>query len=396
MNSLIQVATKLLWLFFCTDMKIELFFATNRNHQGKNQWNPKKYGKKFSSNGSTNLRFGKLSINADKSKIDAFLTKTIHGDVGDGEGLSGYFTKLVKDADIRAYQDNTPDATDFIPQQKNASYRFFNDLKKQVMSVSDVMIYIHGYNVDWFESAGAALALEYMLNSKKDGNNENIRIILFSWPSNGSMMPYAAYRSDRGDARNSGEAVGRAMLKLKDYLTEIWKLEKQNKDQLCKKQIHLACHSMGNYVLQNALGKLIEHAHGPALPRLFDHIFMFAPDVDSTVFEKNKPMHRLPEMCRNVQVYYNKQDLGMLISDTTKGHIDRLGQIGNAIPGEMHKKIHQIDCTPSVKGLVEHSYYLWGRINLDIRHCIDDIPDHNNARVRKPENAGAAREWVIS
>ena len=221
-------------------MKAHLYFATNRNHQGKDQWNPKKYGKKFSSDGSTNLRFGRLTIDCDKSKIENYLKKKAHGDTGDGEALSGYFTRQMKNADIMAYRDDTSIATDFIKQEKNASFRFFNDLKTHVMSVSDVMIYIHGYNVDWFESAGAALALEYMLNSKKQDNEADVRVILFSWPSNGSMMPYAAYRSDRIDARNTGEAVGRGMLKLKDYLTEIWRMEKQNKDRLCRKQIHVS------------------------------------------------------------------------------------------------------------------------------------------------------------
>lgn len=40
--------------------EITLFYATNRNYLGKNQWKPKGYGKSFSSDGHENLRFGEL------------------------------------------------------------------------------------------------------------------------------------------------------------------------------------------------------------------------------------------------------------------------------------------------------------------------------------------------
>jgi hypothetical protein len=47
--------------------------------------------------------------------------------------------------------------------------------------------------------------------------------------------------------------------------------------------------------------------------------------------------------------------------------------------------VHQIDCTPIVKGLVEHSYYLVGHVNADIRMSIDgkahDDPTRRRVRV---------------
>ena len=47
-----------------------LFYATNRNHIGKDQWHPTSYGTKFSDDGVENLRFGKLTVNAADAKIE--------------------------------------------------------------------------------------------------------------------------------------------------------------------------------------------------------------------------------------------------------------------------------------------------------------------------------------
>ena len=35
---------------------------------------------------------------------------------------------------------------------------------------------------------------------------------------------------------------------------------------------------MGNFVLQNAIQRISERTEGTRLPRIFDHVFMCAPD----------------------------------------------------------------------------------------------------------------------
>ncbi|MBL7995151.1 hypothetical protein JNM05_07235, partial [bacterium] len=44
-----------------------LYYATNRKHEG-NRWKPTGYGTKFSDDGLENLRFGKVTVNADEAK----------------------------------------------------------------------------------------------------------------------------------------------------------------------------------------------------------------------------------------------------------------------------------------------------------------------------------------
>ena len=74
-----------------------LFYATNRNHIGKDQWKPKSYGTKFSDDGVENLRFGQLTVNAADQEIRKWLTADcgIIG-IGNGEPFSNFLVSRVR------------------------------------------------------------------------------------------------------------------------------------------------------------------------------------------------------------------------------------------------------------------------------------------------------------
>ena len=63
-----------------------LYFATNRNHEGKDRLNPGSYGSRFSDDGPENLRFGKLTLQADDGKVAQFLEQS--GEFGSGNGIA--------------------------------------------------------------------------------------------------------------------------------------------------------------------------------------------------------------------------------------------------------------------------------------------------------------------
>lgn len=370
---------------------LDLFYATNRKHRGKKRFEPKGYGGEFSSSGTENLRFGKLALPVSMAKVAAYLAKSADGDSGDGEGLSGYLAKCAGKAVIHAYHEKlSPEASEARQSATLGSIGFFEDLRTAMLKNCDVVTYIHGFNVDWKQAVGAASALQLMLNRESARNGARPTLVmLFSWPSDGSMMPFVAYKSDRAEAAASGKAVGRGLLKLRDYLRGL------NPQDRCDQSMHLLCHSMGNYVLQNALARLIEFAEGRALSRLFDQVLLCSPDVDEDALEPGQPLGRLHELCRSISVYYNRGDTAMYISDYTKGNPDRLGNEGPARPGQVHHKVQSIDCSPIVSGLVEHSYYLWGAVNTDIRLSIDGMSRDNPARRRKAK-PGRAASWEMT
>lgn len=377
-------------------MEANLFYATNRRFEGGERLKPKRYGADFSSDGMENLRFGRVNVSTDKNTIESFLTAASdHGHApGDGEGLAGYLTKRVREsASILAYKESLQaQAADVHqPNAQFGSQSMFEDLRKAMLKSSDVLVYIHGFNVDWEEAVGYSMALEMMLNRGKKEGEKKVLVVLFSWPSNGQALPYTSYKSDRSEAKGSGYAFGRGLLKVRDYLTKL----KKGSDELCNQELHLLCHSMGNYVLQNTLSRLREFSSGKQLPRLFSHIFLCAPDVEDDVLEPGKPMEDLHQLTRSVTIYHNTGDVAMYISDYTKGHPDRLGHEGAARPAQLHRKVHQVNCSSIVGGAVEHSYYLWGPVNNDIRFSIDAEP-HESDKRKRIKDANYNNVWTMT
>ena len=375
-------------------MEMTLFYATNREHLGKDRWNPEGYGTKFSPDGIENLRFGRLVLAADDATVTACLAEFVNGGAGDGEKLGAHLADCATTATIKAYREDIPDQQVSERDQAEVvlgSAAMFAEVKQTMESCTDVVVYIHGFNVAWKDAVASALALQVMLNATPGRDpSQQVAVVLFTWPSDGMALPFVSYKSDRTEAKGSGYAFGRGMLKLRDFLMQL----KKN-GPVCGQDIHLLCHSMGNYLLQSALQRLADFSPGTVMPRIFEQIFLCAPDVDDDVLEPGKPMARLPEIARVITIYHNRGDKAMHISDYTKGNPERLGTNGAAHPALLHNKVHQVDCTPVVTaGFVEHSYYLDGAVNNDIRLSIDGA-DPNDARRRRKLVSNLANVWQM-
>lgn len=377
-------------------MKLKLYYATNRGHQGNNQFNPVGYGIDPSKSGIENLRLGKVTLDVGKDLLSQCFKEETSSGNGDGVKLSEKLAKLAKKhASIVAFRESNPDkksTKSTEDKKKLGSHEMRDEVLETMRKGHDVLFYVHGFNVSWWDAVGAAFALQEMLNRPLPvaKENKNVLVILYTWPSDGSAVPFVAYGSDRTDAIGSGFALGRAFLKLRDFLTEATKTsikkgnEEKEQPEQCNQNFNLLCHSMGNYVLQNALQRIIERTEGRRLPRIFDHVFLCSPDVDDDVLEAGQPLGRLHELCRNVNVYFNRGDLALRVSDYTKGNPDRLGTNGVANPNQVHKKIYQMDCSGDlVQGVLEHGYYLKGSINADIRMSLDNIPQEKPSRFRE-------------
>lgn len=385
-----------------------LHFATNRGHEGKLRHKPERYGKKPSSDGGENLRFGEVSLKGvDLSKVKSLINDDTKYGAGNGIGLSEYLLELItkNKLDISAYTDTLlktkPDIVQVSNMNKLGSIVTFRSLQEKMKKSSDVLIYIHGFNVSWEEAVAAAMALQIMLNQSSDKNSsKEIVVVLFTWPSDGAAVPIYSYKSDRSDAEFSGSAFGRGLLKFRDFLVKLparktSRSKKHTGELKCKREVHLLCHSMGNYVLQNTIKRMIEFNHGLRLPRLFDHIFLCSPDIDDDVLESGQPLGKLAETTRSISVYHNSGDVAMFISDYTKQNPDRLGLNGPANPSRLNQKVHQIDCSDIVKGVVEHSYYLNGNVNLDIRQSIHGKEHGDDKRNRIIRNNSWPNQWLL-
>ncbi len=375
--------------------ELGLYFATNRRHEGKDRWHPDRYGRAFSADGMENLRFGWLEVDVADADYERCLRRDTGFGAGDGEALAALLTKAARKARIDAYEESIdPRRADAGQQRaKLGSKAMFRDLQKDMLVRCDTLVYVHGFNVTWEEAVGSALALQAMLNRDGVGDPaQHAAVVLFSWPSDGLALPFVSYKSDRTEAKGSGYAFARGLLKLRDHLAG---LADRAGGRACPQDLHLLCHSMGNYVLQNALERMRDFTPGTTLPRLFEHIFLCAPDVDADVLEPGRPMGDLHELARQVTVYHNTGDVALHVSDYTKGNPDRLGSHGATRAAMLPDKVQQVDCSGIVGGFVEHSYYLAGRVNDDILRSIDGVAadDPSRGRTRKP---GHGVRWTLA
>ncbi len=413
-------------------METTVYFATNRGHEGADRFKPDRYGSRFSSDGMENLRFGKVTFSADSARVQELLDRDRPSTgPGDGEALQDYFAQCMRDTQrIDAYEESIPiEAVSENAQAavKLGSKAMFADLQDDMCKGRDMLVLIHGYNVTWEEAVGTAAAFEATLNrpdsltiGSTDGSvtqRQPVRVVLFTWPSNGQALPFVSYKSDRGDASASAGAIGRGLLKVRDFLHELGREVRKDHlravslraeltaqgirqseidravaqieaTEVCGRSIHLLAHSMGNFVLQHALNRLWEFSPGTALPRLFDRVILCAADVDDDVLEPGKPLEQVHQVANVVAIYHNPNDTALRVSDYTKGNPERLGQRGAARPQALHHKMMQVECSRLVGGLTQHSYFTNGLIARDIRLTLQGLaPDHPERNLTRMPSA---------
>ena len=363
---------------------MELYYVTNRRHEGDDRWRPTGYGKDPSGDGFHNLRYGCVTFDETslQPEIDAALSAVVDGGHGDGGKVAKLVRPLVKQqASIEAFEES-PDGT------VRGSTTAYDRLRSMMQSGVDVVIYVHGFNVDWHDAVASASALQIMLNAKGD---KDVAVVLFSWPSDGQALLYIPYFSDRDDASHSRLALCRALLTLqdrlhsmrketisgsfttrRDYLKAVEAGKIDVKKVLCRSGLHLLCHSMGNYVLECALEASRFNPEYALADRMFEHVFLCAPDVTTDALEPGKPLAKLADLSELITVYYNKQDAPLIASMSTKHARERLGRTGASRPSSVDRSFMQVDCTPVVTdGVVEHSYYLNGATLYDICQSIN-------------------------
>ena len=381
--------------------RIQIYYATNRRHRGLDRWQPTGYGIEPSKDGTENLRFGMVTLHCDGGKVAECLEADCGFGTGDGVRLARYFFEQRRSATIEAFREDLRkeqnESTQ--PRQNLGSTRAFSELRDKMVAGDHVLIFVHGYNVTWWEAVASAASLQCMLNRhcSRDPANDStpVHVVLSTWPSDGCSIPYWSYFSDRSDAKVSGYAFGRGLLKLRHYLIDTRRLLRQRGDPPCGRSVYLLCHSMGNYVLQNALERIADFSISGRLPQIFERVFLCAADVAADVFQPREPFHRLPQMAKAVTIYHNRGDLTMRISDYTKGNTDRLGWDGAEWPAYLPDRVHQVDCGRLVSGIVEHSYYHCGAVNDDIRQCIDRLPPDSRDRTREPVRHGWPNVWRL-
>lgn len=223
-----------------------------------------------------------------------------------------------------------------------------------------VTLFVHGYNNDWKD---AAIRYKKITDALYAGSGGLGLCVLFNWPSNGQT---AHYLSDRDDARASGRALSQALNLLYDHATKMEEIASRS-NVACKAKVSVIAHSMGNWVLQNALKYTWERYNKPLLVSLINQCVMVAADVDNDLFADGEAVggggaEGMANLCYRITALYTGKDSVLGVSAGLK-HFGkrRLGRSGLDDGVAQPDNVWDFDCSalfkPGEKDF--HSAYFW-------------------------------------
>ncbi len=167
---------------------------------------------------------------------------------------------------------------------------------KENISKDDIVIFIHGFNTPFKDAAIRTAQLAH-------DTNYIGKSVFFSWPSGGKFTKYAV---DQKNAKINFSHFA-------DFL--------QNIAQSSNKKIHIIAHSMGGYILSNALvilDKRMKKDIGLFKNRpknnIFNQIIFAAPDIEKKEFMTNMESHKLKRFAERMTLYSSDNDYVLKVS----------------------------------------------------------------------------------
>lgn len=190
-------------------------------------------------------------------------------------------------------------ATALQPYQDRAAFKaaLNTALGARPKGKREILLFIHGYNNNFADSTfrAAQFAYDFKLNAV---------VVHYAWPSGASIGLYV-YDRDSADFARDG---------LADLLTL---LSETNADQ-----VNVLAHSMGNYVLMEAMRTLALKNQRRPIDKI-SGLLMAAPDIDMDVFERQlKDIKKMPKV---TAVFVSNKDAALKISGTLTGGHARVG-----------------------------------------------------------------------
>ena len=207
-----------------------------------------------------------------------------NGGTGTGintQGVSYFVSDSETLDDIGNWQKLT--AAAFQKQLAAAADAFPSLTDGQNEDQSHVSLLIHGFNESFSDSV--AMYQNFCKRLYSGANGLGI-CVLYDWPSLGSVL---GYEPDRATARQCAEDLTDILTELYDWLVKKQQAAAANANNACKAKVSVIAHSMGNYVLQNAMAAAWKRANQPQLVSLINQLVMVAADVDNDLFDAGAP-----------------------------------------------------------------------------------------------------------
>jgi len=226
------------------------------------------------------------------------------------------------------------------------------------------VLYVHGFFTSFERGCRRASLLQ-------DSLDLSGQLVLFSWPSDGTMFNYT---HDESDLYWSVDPLHRIMLEMVD--------------RFGTGKANVLAHSLGARGVMLALVRLVQ-AKQSSEP-LFNHVVLIAPDIDAGVFEQYLPMIR--PLAQNITVYTSSNDSPLALSSQVHGY-PRLGQAGAHLEGLSGIDIVDISEVP-IRVPSGHVYHLYNNIVIDDLNQL--INENKPAAQRRNLTKSGENQWRYS
>ena len=220
---------------------------------------------------------------------------------------------------------------------------------------------VHGYDNAW---AGSMSLYKEVVANLYSGESSLGECISFDWPSKGSLL---GYLPDRSEARHTAQDFATVMEELYDWLLVKQAAAAADVQNACRAKTSIIAHSMGNYVLENALNFAWTQKNRPLLVSLIHEALMVAADVDNDLFQSGDTVRHgdgegIANLTYRVTALYSGRDAVLGASAGLK-HFGkrRLGRSGLDRTCPIPDNVWDIDCSKlisdNVNGISVHGSY---------------------------------------
>lgn len=239
-----------------------------------------------------------------------------------------------------------------------------DELLSEIKSFSNkddgnVVVYIHGYNIDFEKGCRHSAVLQRSLGLHD-------RLLLFSWPADGSMLKYTWDEAD----------LVWSVPFMADFFEDFVKESGYGRTDI-------VAHSLGARGAVQALTRLAYREYDKPL---FDELVLIAPDIDTDTFKHDLAL--LKRVVNRITIYVSKNDKALRLSSEVHGY-PRLGEAGDALT--ILEGVETIDISLlSIQRLSGHIYHLSNKEVIEDLELLlhSKSPADKRPRLKKIEHEG--------
>ncbi len=222
-----------------------------------------------------------------------------------------------------------------------------------------LMLFVHGYCATFRDAARRTAQMAYDMNYQGPS-------MFFSWPAGSDAEGFSQRANYLKDLRRAEESD-------EDLIALIEQLGRLSG----AKKIHVVAHSMGSFVLTEALKTLDDRMdQSTKRPLLFDQIAMAAPDLNAKEFVVTSGK-RVRPFGRRLTVYASKHDKALKLSRTVNG-FEPLGLLNDfSKQGAISSLYELVDASPAKAGWFDSGHVYYGdmpEMLLDLAHVFRGVP----------------------